>query len=184
MEFRLIYHWKMTHIEHGPRGAKILVTNCKDCGIEVRRNAGMVGDGRHLRCKACRDALPETNWNGYPIIFVDGKYHLRHRVEMAKKLGRKLRRNELVHHKNEDKGDYSRKNLQLVDAKTHRNIHSNPDNLSWNLNKAKKLLAEGYSFRAIGRRLGVQAMTIYLYFVAHGLYTKGTRCKSHRGPQP
>ena len=58
---------------------------------------------------------------GYPR-FRDNK-KLVHRVVMEKKIGRPLREDELVHHINGDKTNYSRRNLQLVNKTDHFKIH-------------------------------------------------------------
>lgn len=170
-----------TRIEYGPRGAEILVTKCKDCKADIRRFASMVGDGRYLRCPKCYGKRPRCTWHGYPVIWVDGRYMMTHRHIMEKHLKRKLRPGEMVHHKNEDISDFRLSNLQVMTHKQHRQHHAHT---IWNVEDAKKLFAEGFSFRAIGRRLGMDAMPIYNYFVAHGLYVKGSRKNSHKGPSP
>ena len=60
---------------------------------------------------------------GYRYIWVDGKCREVHRVKMEKKLGRKLRTSEHVHHKNENRGDNSDDNLQVLDASDHAKLH-------------------------------------------------------------
>jgi len=47
-----------------------------------------------------------------------------HRRVMEEKLGRKLSPNEIVHHKNENKQDFSPNNLELTTRKQHTTLHS------------------------------------------------------------
>lgn len=47
-----------------------------------------------------------------------------HRAIMAERLGRLLDADELVHHKNEDKFDWSPENLELVTITEHADLHA------------------------------------------------------------
>ncbi len=47
-----------------------------------------------------------------------------HRVKMEKKLGRKLRRSEVVHHKNGDRRDNRIRNLEVMSLANHSRIHA------------------------------------------------------------
>lgn len=50
---------------------------------------------------------------GYTVININGEQVAKHRVVMEKKLGRKIRRFEFVHHKNGLKWDWRIQNLEL-----------------------------------------------------------------------
>ena len=69
-----------------------------------------------------------------PKTYVDQRGYLRysdsdylvHRRVMEKKLGRRLVKGEIVHHKNGDKLDNSSQNLELTSAKEHYKTHVVP----------------------------------------------------------
>jgi hypothetical protein len=60
------------------------------------------------------------NEKGYPR-YSAGKHRGRyvHRVKMERKLGRKLRKDEDVHHRNKNKLDFRLRNLEVVDKDMH-----------------------------------------------------------------
>lgn len=73
---------------------------------------------------------PYTNREGYRFFcFYDTETKkstsvFEHRLKMEKKLGRKLSRSELVHHKNERTGDNKNKNLQVMSYSQHNKHHA------------------------------------------------------------
>ena len=103
---------------------------CKGCGVEFARK------GR--RSRFCSQACFHTYAsganhgrykggkisNGYHQVFVDGHWRLEHRLIMEAHLGRPLRTEEHVHHKDHNKLNNSLDNLQLV-ANTieHNHLH-------------------------------------------------------------
>ena len=59
---------------------------------------------------------------GYPRFSDSGK--LVHRWKAEKKIGRPLRSNEVVHHRDENKGNYSDKNLGVMSRSFHGKLHA------------------------------------------------------------
>ena len=61
--------------------------------------------------------------SGYKVIKVDTTYKLEHRLIVEKFIGRKLKKNEIVHHVDGDKKNNSIENLQIMDKKEHDKLH-------------------------------------------------------------
>lgn len=60
---------------------------------------------------------------GYRWRSINGEEVREHRHVMEQHLGRKLRKDELVHHINEDRADNRLENLQVVSRSEHTKIH-------------------------------------------------------------
>lgn len=72
---------------------------------------------------------PKTNGisksrDGYIREYVDGKYKMQHRLVMERYLGRELRPDEVVHHKDHDKTNNSIENLELLTSSEHTKLHN------------------------------------------------------------
>lgn len=80
-----------------------------------------------IKCSAINRRLPEKKLDsqGYVIYpgYTIGGTKREHRAIMEKTLGRKLKRNEYVHHRDEDKENNSPDNLKVADAGEHLLYH-------------------------------------------------------------
>ena len=66
-----------------------------------------------------------TNKKGYPVSKNTGRTI--HREVAEKKIGRKLRDHEVVHHKDGYKRNFRRKNLRVTSRSHHSKLHSRYD---------------------------------------------------------
>jgi hypothetical protein len=124
---------------------KMIETTCDNCGkmfqrreAEIKFNQRM-GMKRAYCSRACwraslhqsRQGPSNPNWNGgryirrdgYVEIRVDGVERLEHNYLMEKKMGRELKRGELVHHMNGIRTDNRMENLKLMTISEHMRIH-------------------------------------------------------------
>lgn len=62
--------------------------------------------------------------DGYWLVWTPEGERLEHRVVMERHLGRKLRDEEIVHHRDEDKGNNDPANLELMRQSEHARLHS------------------------------------------------------------
>lgn len=58
-----------------------------------------------------------------PRAYKGSRYKLLHRIVMEKKMGRLLKRSEIVHHKDGNKGNNKVSNLKVITQSEHAKIH-------------------------------------------------------------
>ena len=67
--------------------------------------------------------MPKIKKSGHEVTYVAGEgYQYTHRIKMEEKLGRSLRKGEVVHHKNGDPSDNRSSNLELASKGRHNTI--------------------------------------------------------------
>lgn len=93
----------------------------------------------------------------YRTINIGGKPFYEHRLVMERAVGRKLRRDEHVHHINGDGRDNRLENLELMPASEHQKEH-HPR--SFDVSRLTQLLAEGKTFRQISKLMGKSCSTL------------------------
>ncbi len=106
------------------------------------------------RCRKCYElnnrGENHPNWkrgfwldgHGYKIITVENKKFYEHRFLIEKKIGRKLTKNEHVHHINENKLDNRLENLCVLSNSDHGKLHSEIKKKQWSKNHLQCLKCE------------------------------------------
>lgn len=79
-----------------------------------------IGGNKHPRWREIKK-IPSVYF--YKRVKIPGGYQYEHRYVMEQHLGRKLERNEIVHHINEDPKDNRIENLRLMTNSEHMKLH-------------------------------------------------------------
>lgn len=67
--------------------------------------------------------MAKTMQSGHKQIWIEGKgYKYEHRVVAERKLGRKLKPSEQIHHKDGNPGNNNAANLEVVDKAQHNKV--------------------------------------------------------------
>lgn len=104
------------------------IISCDKCGKEFYLCKSKIQKYKNHFCsKSCFDKFERPTSNNikskYRFIKREGRRISEHRYVMEKYLGRKLRREECVHHKNKNTLDNSIENLEIVTSLEHNRIH-------------------------------------------------------------
>jgi hypothetical protein len=141
---------------------------CDFCGKSFKRR----NSPRYARSfcdHVCESNSKRTGYivpKGYRAFKVGGKRRYAHTIIMESYLGRELGADETVHHIDGDKLNNSISNLRVVKRADHAREH-NP--LTWSIETAQSLLAEGRTIRQVAEACGVKAPAIRGAFRRRGL---------------
>lgn len=103
----------------------------------------------------------------YIEVVVDGRRIFQHRAVMERKVGRRLKRCEIVHHKNEDGHDNSPKNLKIVTQLEHAAEH-----MRGSTKEIIRLSDLGFTNRQISDRVGIELRNVWRTLNCRGLKAK------------
>lgn len=81
----------------------------------------------YAKTTGCRKRTGFWMENGYKVIQINGKPVKEHRYIAELKIGRKLKRTEIVHHIDGNKTNNDPNNLEIMTAREHSSLHRNKE---------------------------------------------------------
>jgi hypothetical protein len=106
-----------------PFGETVAVDHGARFGCVIRTDL-MIGQKRwRKRTIDWSYPYPRVWWPDHPMATSGGMVKI-HRVIGSEMIGRKLQPSDHVHHKNEDRADWSKKNLEVLTAAEHNRKHN------------------------------------------------------------
>lgn len=105
--------------------------------------------------------------DGYILIHIGNKVVREHRFVVESHIGRRLEDGEIVHHKNGNRTDNRIKNLEIMTQADHVRHHRTINIEKRIIDKFRNL---GWSFRKIGRELGVNHSTVIRNYNEEGCH--------------
>ena len=101
-----------------------IIIRCIGCGTEVEVISYPNRPRKYCSRKCHNATLYKTTVTDYRVLTIDGERVKEHRHVMEVHLGRKLRSNEHVHHKNQDIHDNRLDNLEVMSISEHLRTHA------------------------------------------------------------
>lgn len=115
---------KLTVVEKRFIGKGFRVFFICDCGERVSDSLSQVKKGKRKTCGQCSRKLGRyRDKDGYIVVRDAGKAIFEHRLVMQRHLGRRLRNDECVHHRNRVRHDNRIENLEVVGRAGHTKKH-------------------------------------------------------------
>lgn len=149
---------------------------CLNCGGSFYRTPRDARKSKSLFCSltcyAAYEGGGSISWNGYRLTSVNGKQVRAHRRVMEQHLGRRLEADECVHHIDGDRTNNVLSNLCVMKRRDHAS-HHNP--LTWDIERAKSLIAKGWGTYKVAKELGVANSSIRNALQRRGLTLRGLR---------
>lgn len=109
--------------------------------------------------------------DGYRRVFYNGSYVREHRLIMERHLGRKLKPNECVHHKNGNRKDNLLANLKVMTFSEHTKFHKR--DLSKEKREALRLYKAGVAMTKIPLIVPLSYSAVYWHIRKSGLPIRG-----------